>query len=203
MSSYGDPAPEHRNAVSQVSKARQRALNAVSELRQSNIQTPHQNLARVKQNPNDPAEPSDELPIACTQAVVDYLLQLRPYRHTSRNWEVDFGKIVLPESVGSSGSKRRSGGIPGNLNLQGEQQIPLGNTSEIIEAANTTVCYTSVSLGNQFGTSTRVKRRRYKVVFSPGTLLKIVELADEIAVEMDMLAELKPPDHSSGGGDAV
>lgn len=203
MSSYGDPAPEHRNAVSQVNEARQRALTAVSEMRKANIRTPHPNLARVKQNPDDPTEPSDDLPIACTQAVVDYLLQLRPYRHTSENWEVDFGEIVLPESLEAEGSNRRSDGISGSLTLDGGGAVPLGDTSQIIEAANTTVTYSGVSAGRSLGSSLNHEQRKYKVVFSAHTLLKIVELADEIAAEMDMLAELEPPDHSTDGGDAV
>lgn len=187
MSSYGEPDPEHRNAVANVDKARQRALAAVSEVRKANIITPHPNLAPPERD-NSPT-----LPVVCSQAVVDYLLQLRPYRHNSTNWSINFGKITLPEKVDVGSGKPYS--------LQGDRIFPLTDASEVIDAVNTTVVYQYTDLNGDWGDDSDSKR--YKVVFSPGTLLKIVEAADEIAAEMDMLAELTPPDHTSGGGDAV
>jgi len=197
VSSYGDPAPEHRNAVASVNKARQSALNAVSEVRKANINTPHPNLAPPESEVVGDRTPT--LPVVCSQAAVDYLLQLRPYRHQSENWNIDFGKITLPETVNFGSSKRGGFGKP--YTLQGDRVIPLTNASEVINAVNTTVVYEYTDLSADWGDSS--DSQRYKVVFAPGTLLKIVEVADEIAAEMDMLAELTPPDHSSSAGDAV
>jgi hypothetical protein len=200
MSSYGDPDPEHRNAVNQVTDARQKALNAVSEIRKADITTPHPNLAP----PTVPIERdhSPSLPVLCSQAVVDYLLQLRPYRHHADNWEINFGEIQLPENVTREKGGRKRGST--SVTLQNENTIPLTNANEIIAAVNTTVVYQSVDMsGRSLGGNISTNEERYKVVFSPGTLLRIVEAADEIAAEMDMLAELSPPDHSAGGGDAV
>lgn len=198
MSSYGAPAPEHRNAVSSVNKARQRALNAVSEARQSNITTPHPNLAPPEVAVEHDSSPS--LPVMCSQAVVDYLLQLRPYRQNSENWNINFGEITLPETV-SIGSNRRGDGGVKVYRLQGDGVFPLTNATEVIGAVNTTVLYQFIDLSASWNPSHDTNQ--YKVVFSPGTLLKIVEVADEIAAEMDMLAELEPPDHNASGGDAV
>lgn len=197
MSSYGDPEPEHRNAVANVDKARQRALTAVSEVRKANIITPHPNLAPPEVEIEHDSTPT--LPVACSQAVVDYLLQLRPYRHNSTNWSINFGKITLPKTVDVGSSRRGGSGKP--YSLQGDRVFPLTDASEVIDAVNTTVVYQYTDLNGDWGDDSDTKR--YKVVFSPGTLLKIVEVADEIAAEMDMLADEKPPDHSSGGGDAV
>lgn len=197
MSSYGDPEPEHRNAVANVDKARQRALNAVSEVRKANIITPHPNLAPPEVEIEHNNTPT--LPVACSQAVVDYLLQLRPYRHNSTNWSINFGKITLPETI-DVGSSRR-GGSGNRYSLQGDRVFPLTDASEVIDAVNTTVVYQYTDLSSDWGDDSDSKR--YKVVFAPGTLLKIVEVADEIAAEMDMLADEKPPDHSAAGGDAV
>lgn len=200
MSSYGDPDPEHRNAVKQITDARQRALNAVSEIRKADITTPHPNLAPPTVPIEENSSPST--PVLCSQAVVDYLLQLRPYRHHADNWDIDFGKITLPANVTREKEGRKRGST--RTSLEKGNVIPLTNASEIIDAVNTTVVYRSGGMdGPSIGGHTYTKEERYKVVFSPGTLLEIVEAADEIAAEMDMLAELSPPDHSSSGGDAV
>ena len=52
------------------------------------------------------------------------------------------------------------------------------------------------------------ERGRVLAGLADGTVETVADLrvrgrADEIAAEMDMLAELEPPDHNAAGGDAV
>ena len=261
MSSYGEPNVQHKGAVQQIIDARQTALNAVSQARKLSLSTPHPNLA-----PTD-GDGDAELASACSQAVVDYLLHLRPYRHQSENWNVDFGNIELPKQIEGKPSKRRGGwdktGQP--IWLCRQPQVPLTGLSTIIEVVNMTVVYSSNKRHisgsvtddrlkintEQYGTLVVDDRRlfnqvlsgeaaveeiadhpsvhpyepreteqqsytpaepprngngtakSYKIVLPDDQLLRLFEAADEIAGEVDMLAEIEPPDHSSGGGDAV
>lgn len=264
--SYDEPKVQHKSTVQQIIDARQRALTAVSEVRQVQINTPHPNLARMSGD-------GKQLPVLATQAVVDYLLQLRPYRKSSQNWDVDFGKIVLPKTLSSDLPGRDRG--TRQLWICRQPEVPASNASELIQALNSDVHYstnhpdsptakgrTNTVQTRQNGikvtnvtyritpdtypgtyqvnknTAQRIREgqitqdeavemglvvddqddeteeytpaipevrnsgagdiagpggevRSYKLVIGPDALLQLVELADEIAAEVDMLAELE------------
>jgi len=276
MSGFGDPAPQHRNALAAVDEARQRALKAVSQLRQSEAQDHHPNLA--------PADGDGPTPASmCTQAAADYLLQLRPYRSKSDSWGVNMGSIELPTEL-SRDSDRRRGYTQSPLLICREPVVPLRNVSDLINAANMKVQYstkrrhdpaktgvsgmesssdflirtsrhgdiaardestfqavvsgavtpeealesgTAVPADNTHASAQHGENqtqipgdpninsfpgdtpgpdqevRTYNLVFPAGTLLRFVELADEVAAELDLLADLKQPDYEAGGGDAA
>ena len=261
---YNDPDPASQNAIRQINDARHRALKAVSEMRQADITQPHRNLSPAQDG-------SKSLPVVCSQAVVDYLIHLRPYRHQSQNWGIDFGTVQLPKQIAQGKSKRlgQSSTKP-PLWCCHQPEIPVSNASELIQAVNNTVYYSTNKQSSEnntpgsdkhklrlpdrvllfddiddmeavmggsvsaeealsFGMAITlqeekqkesqyepavpwVSRRRsntggsvkaYKVVFPSDRLLQIVEHADEIAAEMDMLADIEPPDHSATGAGAV
>lgn len=276
--SYQEPKPEHRNALAQIDDARQRALRAVSELRKREVQSPHPNLTPARRN-------GESLPVLSTQTVADYLLQLRPYRANSRKWQVDFGTIELPTEIAGSPDGRLGGGASTPLYLCRQPEVPLRNVSQLIEALNMDICYSTNKPSNGSTSSSLEGRRvdgipgtvhveyridppnypgkhevdektyraiqrgaitldeavemgatdgdaadedegytpaipsveksagrsrgksgelkKFKFVFGPDRLLRLVETADEVAAEMDMLAEFEDPDYVSGGGDAA
>lgn len=270
--SYDDPNIQHRSTVQQIVDARQRALTAVSEVRQVQIDTPHPNLARM-------SDDGKQLPVVATQAVVDYLLQLRPYRKSSQNWDVDYGTITLPKTVSSELAGRSSG--TRTLWICRQPEVPARNASQLIQALNSDVHYSTnhprsntgrrgadLPSGSRIGikptsvtyrirpdtypgtyqvnkkTAQQIQKgeitedeavemgmviddqdgkdtdtdegdeytpaipelktsapgdtrgpsgeiRSYKLIMPPGALLQLVEIADEIAAEVDMLAELE------------
>lgn len=231
--SYDEPNVQHKNTVKQIIDARQRALTAVSEMRQVQIDTPHPNLAPASGE-------SKQLPVVATQAVVDYLLQLRPYRSMSENWGIDFGAIELPKRIGS-GSNVFGEPDNGGLWLCRDPQVPVRDVSQLIRSLNSDVHYSTnhptskvrVTPGGKYNARTADTRsaqgesgqytpatpvvdnypgdtpgssgkmRSFKLVMGPDQLLHLVEIADEIAAEVDMLAEIDLPDHTAGGGEAV
>jgi len=262
MSSFDEKGANHRNALAQVDDARQRALNAVSQIRQAPPLTQHPNLAPVKED-NRPTHSA----ILCTQAVVDYLLQLRPYRASSSTWDINFGVVELPKRIESSGTRIAGEPSKPDLWICRQPTLPLRNVSQLIEAANTTVQYSTnypekhrtkntaaatstpkpnqrqlppnvqndlmsgrISLAEAYerspetteamsdggedefvpaspdvDTSPRLGGNKgrvesFKLVFPSPTLLKIVELADEVAAELNLLAELKPPNKEDAEG---
>jgi hypothetical protein len=279
MSSYDEPKVQHKNTVQQIIDARQRALTAVSEVRQVQIDTPHPNLAPASGD-------SKKLPVVATQAVVDYLLQLRPYRSMSENWGIDFGTIELPKRIGS-GSDVFGESNGADLWLCRDPHVPVRNVSQLIQSLNSDVHYSTNHPPSNADTGgvtprgstqpttgcasyhirpdgsnrtyridektfrqvqrggltpmeaidmglTKVeentaqeeneqytpaipavddhpgdtpgsdgKLKSFKLVMGPDRLLTLVELADEIAAEVDMLAEIDLPDHAAGGGEAV
>jgi len=282
MSNFGDPGPGHRNALDAVAEARQRALSAASKMRQAGPPPHHPNLA-----PASDEEP--RLATIATQAVVDYLMQLRPYRNHSSAWNVSFGKLQLPATVpGDSlaGRDRAMGFGDGGRDLYICQNptFYVENVSDFVDVANMTVQYSSqtrtpdgrgdwepdpnpgsmtkaveisteeygtlrftdkerarelvygdlsataaleyaepadeddttdteedsVTLGDPNVTTTPGDTRgrdpqveSYKLVFPPGELLRFVQLGDDVAAELDVLADLEAPDHSAGPGGAV
>lgn len=137
MSDYGSPEPNHTAALAAVDEARQEALAAVSKRRQFGASPHHPNLA-----PADGGEPT--LASICTQKVVDYLLQLRPYRDNSQHWDVTIGSITLPKRIEGKGSNRRSGSGSRSMWLCRQPKIPLNNVSNVIDAANQTVQYSTM-----------------------------------------------------------
>ena len=269
MSDYGSPEPNHTAALAAVDEARQEALAAVSERRQYGASPHHPNLA--------PADGEKTMASICTQKVVDYLLQLRPYRENSQKWNLDLGTLTLPTQINIDGNNRRSGRGSRTMWLCRQPEIPLNNISNVINAANKTVQY-STNKGEQStaftppgGTQFRLrttsergefvfndertlaktlsgemeydeararggairerdleektrdyvpatpasngspglsrgsstKTKSFNIVFGDQTLLELVEIADEIAAEIDILIELDAPDFESGGQGAV
>lgn len=295
MSNYGDPGPSHRNALNAVNEARQRALTAFSKMRQGGPPPHHRHLA-----PADGKNP--EVATIATQAVVDYLMQLRPYRGHSATWDVRFGKLELPETLPGDAAGRSSAmGFGGNgrrLHICRHPTFHVENVSDFVEVANTTVQYSTARrrapgasggrpggstsafkpwesgrnatrcnrwkvdtgeygtivftdpdhvtaflsgnlsidealevgeladeedtddaddteddplvLGDPTVTSTPGDTRgrdpevkSYNLVFSADELQRFVHLGDDVAAEVDVLADLEAPDHSAGPGGAV
>lgn len=250
---YGDPSDEHRSAVKQIAKARDRALKNVSALRTVRDDAQHPNLCRIDGRQQSP------LSIEATQAVVDYLLQLRPYRQNAESWGVDLGVVELPETMRIDGPRRGAGFDLFYLCRQ--PYVSLRGLSEIINVLNQTIIYTddrapsvgsspSMSPSNTVelpdgtytlpsGTdiaeqmlageltpekvretgrpveeeeepayrpprlSATAKTRDYKFVLPQDGLLQLVEIADEVAEEMGVLADIEQPDHSAGSRGAV
>jgi len=226
MSTFDEPGANHRHALNQVDENRQRALNAVSEVRKAPPRSHHPHLAPVDMD-------SGDLAILCTQAVVDYLLQLRPYRSGSTAWQIDFGGVDLP-TVLNDGPKRPDGfgATEPKMWICRKPHIPLQNVSQLIKAANTTIQYSTNHPDKHDTVLSHTKAPRparrggekeefvpaspaieenrynrseskvvsYKFVFPPAALLRIVELADEVAAELNMLAELTPPDKEDSEG---
>lgn len=292
MSYTEQPKPEHRNALTQINDARQRAHTAVSEYRQRRFNTPHPNLAPS-------SEDGQTLPVMATAAVNDYLLQLRPYRHTSKRWHLDFGTVEIPTEI-TRPSPRRGEQRRASLWLCRQPEVELQNVSQLIEVLNMDVHYsTNAPVDNSqamnprlrpdqltpeeqrvkdaFGENCKViartsyridpesypgkfhvdrqtfekisrgaisqdeavemdmvvdadetgddpgytpadpnvsstagdttgtdgKLKTFKFVFGPSKLQRLVEMADDVAEEMDLLIEMQEPDHSSGGSGAV
>jgi hypothetical protein len=273
MSGYDDPKPEHRNALKEINEARQMALTAVSEMRKTQISTPHRNLAPTTSEGETPT-----LSVIATQAVVDYLLQLRPYRKTSKKWNVDFGTVALPKKLDGGSAPGRDRGKNPHLWICQQPEVPLNNVSQLIESLNQTVHYSTnrpteaepdfhpkptksetiryriraesypgehwvdedtfkairkgamtvdeaVEMGaildentdedgdDEYVPATPAVRnepgdtpgkdgkiKSFKFVLGPQYLLQVVELADEVAAEMDLLIELDDPREQDTGG---
>jgi len=264
MSGFGDPGPQHRNAVARVDDARERAQTALSEVRQRAPPTHHPYLAPADSD-------SVELSVMATQAVVDYLIQLRPYRGQSKNWQANLGSITLPKTVRGREPPRR-GQSPGvELHICRDPQVTLDSVDKVVKAANMTVQYSSVPVDRQprtrgehelktgtdeFGTllfddesmllaayngnisyeeavefgaavpknevqsrdepltlgdpspatsgrgsTTQVEDKN--LVYPESVLKDILEIADAVADEMDLLLERDNPDYEPGGGGAV
>lgn len=226
MSTYDDESTGHRNALQQVSEARQEALSAVSEMRQRGPPSHPPNLA-----PTD--KQGKPLASVATQYVADYLLQLRPYRATTSAWEVDIGAVELPEQIGRGSPD--AFGEPGRrdaLHICRDPMIPLRNVSQLIQAANMSVQYSTATTGEtrvlpQNGTrdvtgtaadgpvrgdpnvsnapgdtpgSNSDEVRTYNIVFPSQTLLRFLELADEVAAELNLLIEFDTPAAQDGDG---
>ena len=130
---YGDPSDEHRTTVKQIAAARQRAEKNISALRTVDDDAEYRNLCRIDNR-------TGSLSIEATQAIVDYLLHLRPYRHKSEQWGVDLGVVELPQRI-QENSKRRGSGYDLFYCAQ-EPQIPLRDLSETVDALNRTIMYT-------------------------------------------------------------
>lgn len=270
MNDYGSTDPNHTTALSDLHEARKEALYAVSEMRQFGT-TSHPPFL-------SPADGDDKtLATVCTQKVVDYPLQLQPYRDNSQNWDVDLGGIEIPKKINTGKRKRRSGGQKADLWLCRQPKIPMRDMSDVISVANTTVQYSSnrpdrsdspltgkntyhLRTGTEYGelvfTDRRAfeavasgqmtyqqafdtgaaiqkgevestgsegytpaipsntnsaglnrgsshKTRSFNIVFPADILLQLVELADEVAAEIDTLIEIDNPDYESDGRGAV
>lgn len=283
MSQFGDPGPGHRNALDAVAEARQRALKAVSEMRQVGPPPHHPRLA--------PAGDDPALATIATQAVVDYLIQLRPYRGHSATWDVAFGELQLPEELEGSDRAGWDRGLPAILYVCRQPTFYVENVSTFVEVANMTVQYSSKirrrpgSTGDpggatsalnqpttnnvdrwtvdteQYGTLAFEEKRHvrglmngdltltealqfaevveeeadeeeeaddrvtlgdpnvashpgdtrgrdpevksFKLVFNSSELQRFLTLGDDVAAELDVLADLEAPDHAAGPGGAV
>jgi len=281
MSQFGEPGPGHRNALDAVAEARQKALKAVSRMRQVGPPPHHPRLA--------PAGDEPALATVATQAVVDYLVQLRPYRGHSATWNVSFGELQLPEDMQGSDPAGWDRGRAPTLHVCRQPTLRVENVSDFVEVANTTVQYSSKirrgpgSTSNpgdgasafhgaepgiigrwtvdteQYGTlafseKQHVRRlmngdltltqalqfaevvdeeadeeeadavtlgdpnvpstpgdtrgrdpevKSFKLVFNASELQRFLTLGDDVAAELDVLADLEAPDHAAGPGGAV
>jgi len=204
----GEEEPAGAGALEQVNEARSLATEMVSEVRQRGQPNHHPNLAPAGGDEPAPAT-------VATQAVADYLLQLRPYRATSDSWDVDLGGIQLPEKIYRGEAPGRTSKSQTPIWCCRELHVPISDVSELIRAANMNVLYSTAkpsSYGEEIGTEQEYTPadssasgrngsvRTYKLVFSPQTLLRFVEIADEIAAQMNLLIEIETPATQDRGG---
>jgi hypothetical protein len=178
MSTYSEPSTAARNALGQMSEARSRALQALSETRRRSGHTegPHSNLVPV-----DAQDPKVET--VATQAVADYLIQLRPYRKYSTQWDIEMGVVELPETIEGGKNPGLRRGRAADWEISGRRKIPLGNLNELLEAMNRTIAYSRFNPEKE--------TNRYKFVFGPQQLQTVLSVCDDVADEMGFLAEIE------------
>ena len=165
MSNFNDPSVQHTNTVQQILDVRERAHKAVSLARKVTLSTTHPNLAAT-----DGGRDAD-IASDCSQALVDYLLHLRPYRGQSQNWNIDLGALALPESIqdDSANGGWDSGKTSHPLYLCRQPQVRLAGLSDVIEAVNSTVMYSS--------------NREVEASMNPVTKNKVETESGELVVE--------------------
>ena len=252
--SYGEPTDQHRTTVREIAKAREHAAKNISALRRGSDDSDFENLCRID------GRKTPSLSVRATQAIVDYLLHLRPYRHSSEQWGVDLGVVTLPTSITEQSSRR--GGDLNGFWLAQMPTIPLRSLTDVVDALNRTIIYTDSAPpqtrnsdntpdestieidGTTYAfprgsdiirkwfageaTADELQRvgqpvepqrrddqyqpprvtagsnvRRFKFVLPQSDLLQLKEIADDVAEEMGMLADIDTPDHSADGGGAV
>ena len=220
---YSEPSESHRSAVEQVAEARQQALEGVSAIRRVTDKLDHAHLVRASGN-------ETRIAVEATQAVLDYLLQLRPYRQNAQTWDLGFGRIELPRVV----SEENPGLGRGWTHYFAAQDpvLEVETLGDMIENMNETIVYaakTPPSVGSAGGgramtadsrareirrevargeytppdVGPDAERRLYKFVLQQHELLALVQAADDVAAEVDLLADIESPDFGADGGGVV
>lgn len=96
--SYDDrDTPEHRSAIKQLAKARQRALDSIHHVRAGDHNRRSANLIEVPDHPTrgDYAHPMAE----ATGNVANYLLHLKPFGLGSEKWQTGLGVIEIQKEI--------------------------------------------------------------------------------------------------------
>lgn len=96
--SYDDrDTPEHRSAIKQLAKARQRALESIHHVRACDHNRRSSNLIKV---PDRPTRGDHSHPMAeATGNVCNYLLHLKPFGLGSEKWQTGLGVIEIQEEI--------------------------------------------------------------------------------------------------------
>ena len=220
---YQEPSESHRSAVGQIADARQQALKGVSAIRRVTDQLDHPHLVRASGG-------ETRVAVEATQTVLDYLLQLRPYRKNASSWSLGFGRIELPRVV----SEENPGLGRGWTHFFAAQDpvLEVETLGDMVETMNETIVYAaetppSVGPGGGGGVKSAggrarairrevsrgeytppdigrdAERRLYKFVLQQHELLALVQAADDVAAEVDLLADIESPDYGADGGGVV
>jgi hypothetical protein len=202
--SYDDPSQGHREAIKQLSESRATVRHYLRQLNADGGSTGvHPNLVAADKTPT-------EYSIA-TAALVDYLLQLRPYRDSSAAWNEGLGSVALPETfTGNPDVFGESGGSTYEIQIDPVQEFP--SLSHVINIASRDVVYQE-RVQNPYLGHDKIpngsyddvdgEKRLYQFVLTTEQLRQIFERADEVAGAMGFLAEMDMPDHAAGGSEAV
>lgn len=188
MSSYDDPTPGHREAVSQLAETRSTVRRKLLEINASGglYAGPHPNLVPARTGDGKSNVPTDRT--IATAALSDYILQLRPYRRQSRNWDAAIGAIELPRRV-EDGDRF--------FEIQMQPQIEIQTLGDVLECAGLRVPYEAPKMGkNNIGTDVKA----YVFAFSPRQLRELIAAADDVAEEIGVLGDLTEPDTTDSTG---
>jgi hypothetical protein len=136
--SYGDrDTPEHRNAIKQLAKARQRALDSIHRVRAGDHNRRSSNLIEVPDRPTraDYAHPMAE----ATGDVCNYLVHLKPFGAGSKKWQTGLGVIEIQRKT----EKKKPGFKRGFIQYKCTRMpyININDMSAAIRAGNLQVNY--------------------------------------------------------------
>jgi hypothetical protein len=193
VSSFDDPTPGHREAISQLAETRSTVRRKLLEINASGGGSggPHHNLVPPTVTDADGKERSN-LPTdrtIATAALSDYILQLRPYRRQSRNWEHSIGAIELPRRV-EDGDDRF-------FEIAMDPTVEIHTLGDVLECAGLRVPYEAPKKGrNAMGTDVK----RYVFALSPRQLRELFATADDVAEEIGVLGDLTEPDTTDSTG---
>ena len=185
MGDYGSDSQQHTSAVRQLADARQLVVEAIEKTRLDTREpTRHPNLT--------PGDGATMLSLA-NQRLATYLLQLRPYTTADGVWTTDLGTISLPPEIietssGNWGDSARA------YKTTDPTEYDLDGLSDVIATVNSRVKYERTGSGDV---------ESYRVVLTSSQLIDVYEIADEIARDMDFLADIDTPDFTAGGQGAV
>ena len=187
MSSFDDPSPGHREAVSQLADSRSTVRRRLLEINANggSFSGPHPNLipATVGGERNVPTDRT-----IATAALSDYILQLRPYRAQSGNWEQSLGVIELPRRVDDDDRFYKIAMSP---------QVEIRTLADVLSCAGLRVPYEAPKVGkNEIGTDVEA----YVFAFTPRQLRELFAAADDVAEELGVLGDLAEPDTTDSAG---
>lgn len=190
MSSYDDPSAGHREAVSQLAESRSTVRRRLLEINATGGLSagPHPNLIPATTTDNEGNEisnlPTDRT--IATAALSDYILQLRPYRHQSRNWQDALGVIDLPERVGTDPF----------YTIQMDPEVEVDTLGDVLEFGGLRVPYSAPA--DKHGMNT--DREMFVFAFSARQLRELLAAADDVAEELGVLGDLTEPDTRDSTG---
>lgn len=133
-----DQSQEHKTAISQLAKARERALEAVHAVRAENMDRASTNLIQQAATPHIAAE--------ATQSVCDYLTHLRTFSHNSEHWQTELGVIQLPKTIEAS-SPGRKRGTEGVYRCTQMPYLNITDMAAAIRAGNVEIVYSRSGSG--------------------------------------------------------
>lgn len=193
MSSYNDPSQGHTEAIKQLSESRATVRHYI---RQLNADGPasgfHPNLVESDKTPTPYS--------VATAALVDYLLQLRPYRDSSPAWNEGLGAVTLPETFTKNSDVF---GEPGDstyeIQIDPVQELP--SLSHVINIASMEVVYKE-RIQNPYKGNPKIpdglyddvddgEKRLFQFVLTTEQLRQLFQRADDVAESMGFLAELE------------
>lgn len=193
MSSYDDPSQGHTEAIKQLSESRATVRHYIRQLNADGGASGfHPNLVESDKTPTPHS--------VATAALVDYLLQLRPYRDSSAAWNQGLGAVELPETfVENSDVFGEPGDSTYELQIDPVQELP--SLSHVINIASMEVVYDervqSPYKGNQkipdglYDDVDDGDKRLFQFVLTTEQLRQLFQRGDDVAEGMGFLAEIE------------
>ncbi len=193
MSSYDEPSQGHSEAIKQLSDSRSTVRHYIRQLNADGGATGfHPNLVGSGKTPTESS--------VATAALVDYLLQLRPYRDSSAAWNKGLGAVELPETFTKNSDVF---GQPGDstyeIQIDPVQELP--SLSHVINIASMEVIYEE-RVQNPHKGNPKIPnglyddvddgdKRLFQFVLTTEQLRQLFERADDVAESMGFLAEIE------------